>query len=208
MTIWPVYDMRVKRVRVSESRRKCGLGSLFATAAAVTIALGGVLTGIDLVTSPTAKPASAELALAESRPVSLDIPALGVLDQALFALRVTPGGKQEVPATVGSLGWAASTPTPGEQGTAVITGHSGFGYQPGPFKRLTELKTGDTITVRREDGRRAVFTVYRVDNPGPAAAPTETSSPELRLTTSPDDFDLHGDFAPLVVVTARLTHAS
>lgn len=56
MTIWPVYDMRVKRVRVSESRKKCGLGSLFATALAVTVALGGVLACIDLVTSPTGSP--------------------------------------------------------------------------------------------------------------------------------------------------------
>lgn len=202
--------MRVKRVRVSESRRKCGLGSLFATAAAVTVALGGVLACIDLVTSPTGRPAGAggELVLAESRPLAIDIPAIGVLDQAVFALRVTPGGKQEVPATIGSLGWTASSPTPGEPGTAVVTGHSGFGYEVGPFKRLKELKAGDTITVRREDGRRAVFTAYRVDNPGPFEPPKETESAELRLTTSPDDFDLHGDYSPLVVVSAKLTHTS
>ncbi|WP_370948316.1 class F sortase [Amycolatopsis sp. cg5] len=195
---------------MSESRRKCGLGSLFATAAAVTVALGGVLACIDLVTSPTGTPTGAgdALVLAESRPLAIDIPAIGVLNQAVFSLRVTPGGKQEVPGTVGSLGWKASSPTPGQAGTAVITGHSGFGYETGPFKRLKELKTGDTITVTREDGKRAVFTAYRVDNPGPFDPPKETESPELRLTTSPDDFDMHGDYSPLVVVSAKLTRAS
>lgn len=121
---------------------------------------------------------------------------------------MTPGGKQEVPGTVGSLGWTASSPTPGEPGTAVVTGHSGYGYEAGPFKRLKELKTGDTITVYLEDSRRAVFTAYRVDNPGPFEPPNETAGPELRLTTSPDDFDLHGDYSPLVVVSAKLTHPS
>ncbi|MFD8491654.1 class F sortase [Amycolatopsis sp. NPDC059657] len=194
---------------MSESRRKCGLGSLFATALAVTVALGGVLACIDLVTSPTDSPVASGsgLALAESRPLAIDIPAIGVLNQAVFALRVTPGGKQEVPGTVGSLGWTASSPTPGEPGTAVVTGHSGYGYEVGPFKRLKELKTGDTITVYREDGRRAVFTAYRVTT-GPSEPPKETAGPELRLTTSPDDFDLHGDYSPLVVVSAKLTHTS
>jgi hypothetical protein len=76
----------------------------------------------------------------------------------------------EVPGSARSVGWFTAGPTPGETGTSIIAGHTDYGYLRGAFHRLHEIRAGDPISVRREDGRTAVFT----------ARPPTTSRPTVQ----------------------------
>lgn len=68
----------------------------------------------------------------------------------------------EVPHDPALAGWYALGPTPGALGLAVIAGHVSWNGAAGVFSRLAEMRAGDTLSVSREDGRTAVFTMLRV----------------------------------------------
>ncbi|HEY5246935.1 MAG TPA: class F sortase [Dermatophilaceae bacterium] len=98
--------------------------------------------------------------LSRSLPVSLSIPAIGV-DTSLMKLGLEPDGSMSAPPTAFPAGWYTFSPTPGEIGPSVISGHVDFNG-PGVFLRLHQLKAGDKITVVRADGSKPVFTVTRL----------------------------------------------
>ncbi|WP_307849635.1 sortase domain-containing protein [Qaidamihabitans albus] len=214
--------------------RRAELGRLGAASAAVVVALAAVLTAATLVRSgsdqalgdsagpsgpDTSAPRTGEVttgavpdshgALPPARPTGLSIPAIDLDTGALIELGRTPAGTAEVPGTAGAVGWFAENPTPGERGAAVLTGHADFAYERGAFHRLHRLRPGDTVSVRRQDGAEAVFTVYRVET-RPASttfAPAgQTRHPELRLLTASVEFGRSsGGQRDTVVVFARLT---
>jgi hypothetical protein len=110
----------------------------------------------------------------------------------------------------------ADDPLPGEIGVpAAIVGHvdgpiDGVKGQPGVFHRLSELKPGDEALIEREDGSRARFLVYQVDQYAKAAFPTDdvyapTETPELRLITCGGAFGTAraGHYDDNTVVRAR-----
>jgi sortase (surface protein transpeptidase) len=72
-------------------------------------------------------------------------------------------GTMEVPPVGFPAGWYSNAPTPGELGPAILAGHVDWGGRPGVFYRLRDLKSGDKITVDRQDGSAAVFRVTRVE---------------------------------------------
>jgi hypothetical protein len=97
-------------------------------------------------------------------------------------------------------GWYKGGWWPGEPGPAVIAAHvSGRppGTRrsvPGLFARLPQVRMGDQVRVRREDGSTLTFTVYRVeaypkDRFDTAAVYGQTPGPELRLITCSGPFD-------------------
>ncbi|WP_063713911.1 sortase domain-containing protein [Amycolatopsis nigrescens] len=206
------------------SDRRTDFGRLAAAAAAVVVALSGVLAGAAMLlsrdTPVTALPgASADgqaaagavrapgnpgTGLAPANPAALEIPAIGVATGTLVELGRTPAGTMEVPGDARSAGWYTTAPVPGEIGTAVIAGHVEYARARGVFRRLHELHAGDTVTVHRQDGTRAAFTVYRVDAFPKTAVPppASTDAAELRLVTCSGAFD--GSSADTVVVSARL----
>lgn len=94
---------------------------------------------------------------------------------------------------VEQAGWYSLGPAPGDVGPAVIMGHVNGGGKDGVFSRLSELKTGDKVSVTR-DGRNLTFTVNRVDTVPKNQFPTsavysDTPGPELRLVTCGGDLD-------------------
>jgi len=99
--------------------------------------------------------------LAKSKPVRLQIPAIGV-DSPLMDLGLKADGTMEVPPDGFPAGWYTGAPTPGELGPAIIAGHVDW-KGPGVFYHLRNLKPGDNISVTREDGSVATFRVTRVD---------------------------------------------
>ncbi|CAM3043208.1 class F sortase [Saccharomonospora xinjiangensis] len=153
-------------------------------------------------------PPIAHDALPASPPSAIEIPALGISTEAVVGLGRTPGGVAEVPANAAAVGWLASTPTPGEAGASVLTGHTDFTHERGLFFALDTLRSGDTVRVTRADGRIAVFTVYRVEGlPGEYAldhATRDTAHPELRLLTAPGAVG-QATRAETLIVSARLT---
>ena len=64
-------------------------------------------------------------------------------------------------------------PTPGEAGPAVLLGHKDTRTRSAVFTRLPEIRNGDVIEVKRQDGITAVFTVGGIEQAGKTTFPTE-----------------------------------
>lgn len=149
--------------------------------------------------------------LPESRPVSLDIPAIKVHETHLIDLAYEPDGSLEVPQHFDEAGWFSPGPTPGQLGPAVIAAHVDSKAGPAVFYRLGDLRKGDTVAVGRDDGTTAHFVVDRVEEYAKNHFPTSevygntTDRAELRLITCGGDFDHRtGHYVDNVVVFAHL----
>ncbi len=78
----------------------------------------------------------------------LVIPKIGI-DAAIQAVGETAAGNMAVPSNYSDVGWFKLGPHIGEPGNAVIAGHlDGVGGQTAVFKRLHELRVGDTINYK------------------------------------------------------------
>jgi Sortase domain len=128
-----------------------------------------------------------------ARPVSLIIPLIGVRTR-LITLGLTAHGAMQVPHSTTVAGWFTGSPRPGDIGSAVIVGHIDSLTGPGVFYRLSELRAGDRVYVRRADGTMAEFLVTAVRTYLKRLFPTEavygaTPNAELRLITCGGEFD-------------------
>jgi Sortase domain len=120
--------------------------------------------------SPSLAP-TAPAGLPSSRPVQVDIPALGVSEQTVD-LGLEPDGTMQVPTGPAPVGWFAESPTPGEIGPAVLAGHLSWNGVDGVFRHLQTLKPGDEVVVTRADGSRPRFVVIEVAQYSKNAFPT------------------------------------
>lgn len=147
--------------------------------------------------------------MAESEPVSIEIPALGVSSEVMD-LGLQPDGSMEVPPGAYPAGWYTAAPTPGELGPAIIAGHVDWNGDPGVFFKLHEIKPGDDVTVRRRDGSTALFRVDDVAQYPKNEFPTEAvygniDRAGLRLITCGGVFDSSADsYLDNIVVYANL----
>ena len=94
-------------------------------------------------------------------PVRLIIPRLGV-NAAVEDVGLTPDGAMGVPASPGTVAWFKLGPRPGDKGSAVIDGHSG--YKNGVsavFDDLPSLRKGDLLFVKDAKGVLVQFVVRR-----------------------------------------------
>ncbi len=151
------------------------------------------------------------LALSASKPVSLRIPSIGV-DAPVDMLGLNADGSVQVPAQPMHAGWYADSASPGQLGAAVLLGHVDF-YTTGPavFYSLGSLNPGAAITVVRQDGTGATFTVTAVREYPKSDFPTAEvyyapgDSAQLRLVTCGSwDSDKHA-YTGNTVAFATLT---
>lgn len=172
------------------------------------------LPGSDTTTPPrgplaVAAPPTSRTPLRESVPTRVSVPAVGIDTRSVIELHRTTGGGMEVPGHAEVVGWLATTPTPGEPGAAVLSGHASYAAERGVFAGISRLRAGDEITVHRADGTGATFTVDHVDRvPRDRAlerATAPTGSRTLRLLTTTGVFDRTDDDPGAVLVSARLT---
>jgi sortase (surface protein transpeptidase) len=161
-------------------------------------------------TGPPSVPPTPAAPLKRAVPVRLRIPAIGV-DTAIMELGLRRDGSLDVPPLRGDApaGWYRGSPSPGETGASVLAGHVDTARDgPAVFFRLRELKTGDPIAVRRDDGSVAVFRVSRVALYAKRDFPTAEvyapiDRPGLRLITCGGAFDRsEGSYRSNVVVFA------
>jgi hypothetical protein len=150
--------------------------------------------------------------LARSTPTKIAIPRIGV-DAAIMSLGTNPDGTVQVPPLEQAqlAGWYEPGPSPGEVGNAVIVGHvDSAAIGPAVFFSLGALQPGDTITVTREDGQQATFTVESVKAYPKNEFPTEqvygpSDRPGLRVVTCGGVFDqAAGSYPDNVVVFASM----
>jgi hypothetical protein len=126
-------------------------------------------------------------------PVALTIPAIGVQTR-LVDLGVTAAGTLQVPSSTAVAGWYTGGSRPGAIGPAVIAGHIDSHVGPGIFFRLSQLRPGDRVYVRRADGSLALFRITTVRTYAKDHFPTQavygpTPDAELRLITCGGIFD-------------------
>ncbi|WP_308406391.1 class F sortase [Streptomyces sp. AC602_WCS936] len=151
-------------------------------------------------------------ALSRSAPTRVTVPAIGV-SSALEDLGLDDDGAMQTPRDPDLAGWYTPGPAPGERGPAVIAGHVTWDGDRSVFYRLGELVPGDTVTVDREDGRTATFTVDRVEQYPKDAFPTvevyrNLDHAGLRLITCAGDYSAaERRYADNIVVYATLTRA-
>jgi sortase (surface protein transpeptidase) len=198
-------------------RRAAAFAVVLALLGALTVALGlrtedTLPPPAHAAASPAAavSPGPAGSALKRAVPVRLRIPAIGV-DTAIMELGLQSDGSLEVPPLRGDApaGWYRNSPSPGETGASVLAGHVDTARDgPAVFFRLRELKNGDPIAVRRDDGSVAVFRVSRVAVYAKRDFPTAEvyapiDRPGLRLITCGGAFDRSaGTYRSNVVVFA------
>jgi hypothetical protein len=149
----------------------------------------------------------------ESRPVRLTIPRLH-LSTGLERLGLDSAGAIQVPRDPAVPGWYTLGPTPGALGPAVVAGHVTWNRAPAVFFRLSTLRSGDVVSVRRADGRTAVFTVRKVARFAKTHFPTRrvfgaTHRAALRLVTCGGTYDGRAHrYLDNVVVFADLSGAT
>jgi len=174
-----------------------------------TPAMRPVAAGVAAFPAPTgpivAPPQSAAARVAS--PVSLTIPLIGVKTN-LITLGLAVGGAMQVPSSTTVAGWFTGSPRPGAIGSSIIVGHIDSVTRPGVFYRLSELKRGDDVFVKRADGTTAEFRVtanqtYQKDHFPTEAVYGPVPDPELRLITCDGTFDLaSGHYLSNIVVYA------
>jgi sortase (surface protein transpeptidase) len=158
-------------------------------------------------TGPILAPSQSASPRPAGRPVSLTIPLIGVTTK-LLTLGLTTDGSLRVPATTSVAGWYAGSPRPGAIGPAIIVGHIDSYRGPGVFFRLSELRTGDQVYIRRSDGTMVMFRVTAVQRYLKRHFPTQavygpTPDAELRLITCGGAFDpATGDYLSNIVIYA------
>jgi len=175
-----------------------------------TPAMRPVAAGVGALPAPTgpivAPPQSAAPGPVAA-PVSLTIPLIGVTTK-LITLGLASDGSLQVPPTTSVAGWYTGSPRPGSIGSAVIVGHIDSVNGPGVFYRLSELRKGDQVYVRRADGTLVKFLVTTVQQYLKDQFPTQavygpTPDAELRLITCGGAFDsATGHYLSNIVVYA------
>ncbi|HVF04171.1 MAG TPA: class F sortase [Frankiaceae bacterium] len=142
--------------------------------------------------SLAATPPAGPRPLARSRPLLVEVARVGVrADVTELGLR--HDGSLDVPEDERVSGWYAGGPAPGQAGAAVVVGHVDSADGPGVFHPLLRAAVGDDIAIRRADGSRVVFRVYRVAAYPKTSFPTDlvyrANGIELRLVTCSGEFD-------------------
>lgn len=113
--------------------------------------------------------ASADQAISNVLPVRLKIPAINV-DAAIEPVGLTPEGAMAAPEGPADVAWFNLGTRPGENGSAVIDGHSGWKDGiPAVFDNLNKLRVGDKVLVMDERGVTFTFVVRKVRTYDPKA---------------------------------------
>jgi LPXTG-site transpeptidase (sortase) family protein len=181
----------------------------------LTATLSLTACGADPVAAP-APPApttqgAVNAGLARSIPTWVDVPSIAA-HSTLVRLGLNADKTVQVPPVDEPLqaGWYQNSPTPGEVGPAVVLGHIDGDHQEGIFWRLHEVKTGDKVSIGRQDGSTLTFLVTKVDQVAKSDFPKDavygdTSDPELRLITCGGAFDASShNYLDNIIVYAKL----
>lgn len=98
--------------------------------------------------------------VAPNQPRYITIPSLGVDKARVRSVGVKPNGELGTPQSIYDAGWYTKSATPGSGSSALlIDGHNGGPTKDGIFKKLSDMKEGDQITIERGDGQKFTYEV-------------------------------------------------
>ena len=121
-------------------------------------------------------------------PIHLKIPSINV-DASVEYVGLTSEGAMDIPNNPDLVGWFDLGPHPGENGNAVIAGHSGMKDNvPAAFDNLKKIKKGDQIYIENGRGETTIFIVkeiklYRKDDDASEVFDPSDDSSHLNLIT-------------------------
>jgi LPXTG-site transpeptidase (sortase) family protein len=160
---------------------------------------------------------SGPVPLPPSRPLSIQIPVIGV-DTPVYPLGLAADGTLAVPQPgphLNNAAWFKNSPTPGQPGPAIIEGHVDSTQGPSVFFKLGAITPGDRVYIKRQDGRQLTFQVDAVRDYLKAKFPTalvygnqQPNTPTLRLITCSDFNTSIGHHVGNEVVFTHLTHTT
>jgi len=102
-------------------------------------------------------------------PFRLKIPKINI-DAAVENVGLTSDGAVDVPRGPEDVAWFDLGPRPGENGDAVIDGHSGWkDNMPAVFNNLSKLQKGDKIYIEDGKGTTIAFVVREIKSYNPEA---------------------------------------
>ncbi|MEV6962430.1 sortase [Streptomyces sp. NPDC051207] len=156
---------------------------------------------------PAATPGRGAPVLPASEPVRITAKRIG-LAAPVEAVGTAKDGSVALPADPDRAGWHTGSVTPGERGNAVLAAHLDSTSGPAAFYGLGALRAGDRITVEREDGRDAHFTVTALHVYAKSSLPSETvygptPHPQLTLLTCADWDEAAKEYRANLVITAH-----
>ncbi|WP_113701014.1 class F sortase [Nonomuraea lactucae] len=166
--------------------------------------------------APTAPPPMPQInpapPMLPSTPVRIVIKRLGV-SAPVKSVGLAKDGTIQVPppSDPNLVGWYRDMSTPGEAGPAVMLGHKDTRTRGAVFTRLHEIRNGDTIEVKRQDGTTAVFTVGGVEQASKQTFPTQRvygnqANAQLHLITCGGAYNRTiGHYTDNIIVYATMT---
>ncbi|MFJ3446535.1 class F sortase [Streptomyces sp. NPDC086081] len=145
--------------------------------------------------------------LPASEPVRITAKRIG-LDAPVEAVGTAKDGSVALPPDPGRAGWYTGSATPGDRGNAILAAHLDSTSGPAAFYSLGALRHGDRITVERQDGRDAHFTVTAIHVYAKSSVPSETvygptAHPQLTLITCADWDAAAKEYRANLVITAH-----
>ena len=127
-------------------------------------------------------------------PARLKIPSLGINAAVEFA-GIKADGTMDTPKNFDNVAWYSPGSKPGEKGSAVFAGHVNNAlFKSGVFERLSQIKSGDYVTVEDSAGKALVYRVSSIAEYQPSA-----STDDFFTTTGPSRLVLitcDGDWVP------------
>lgn len=132
-------------------------------------------------------------AVTYAAPARLIIPAIGI-DAAVETVGLTADGAMAAPSGPATVGWYSSGAKPGNSGSAVLDGHSGYANdRAAVFDTLPKLKVGARIYIIDAKGHAVAFAVqskhlYAADAQAPEVFASATSA-HLNLITCTGAWD-------------------
>lgn len=216
------------RVLVTKNRARLPALRRVAVLVLVVVALAALAAGVYLLTTlndapegslaspatmtdPAQKPATPAVVpkVTYALPVRLVIPKIG-LDADVEHVGLTSGRDMASPSGPDTVGWYKFGPRPGNKGSAVIDGHSGYADgRRAAFDDLPKLKVGDKLLVTDARGKRLVFVVSKkglyARNASAAEVFASVEVRRLNLVTCTGSFDVAaGTHSKRLVVFAEL----
>lgn len=161
--------------------------------------------------APALAPGATMQTLGAAVPTRVEIPSISA-SSSLVATGLKADGSLDVPpvSQPQQASWYDQSPSPGQQGPAVVLGHVNGNGKPGVFVNLDKVVAGALVNVDRADGQRATFKVSRVETFPKSSFPTDlvyndTPNAALRLITCGGDYDAaNRNYLSNVVVYADL----
>ncbi|WP_327087753.1 class F sortase [Nonomuraea sp. NBC_01738] len=163
---------------------------------------------------PPLPPVAPAPAMMPSTPKRIIVKRLGI-NAPISSVGLDKRGAIQVPPISNSnlVGWYRHSPTAGEKGPSVMLGHKDTRSGTAVFSRLAEIKYGDQIEVKRQDGTTAVFTVGGVEQAAKTTFPTQRvygdqpgENAQLHLITCGGTYNRNiGHYTDNIIVYATMT---